>query len=122
MSQYRNSQQKKRGGLRPLLPVFGLIVAIVFGVVGWLVAPSVITALADAIPGFRGNEIDATLLRAIVTVVIALLALVVFSLIAALVTPKPGMSAREADLAREKEAMRAAQQAARDRQRRSGRR
>ncbi|MBL8133116.1 MAG: hypothetical protein JNL42_14740 [Anaerolineae bacterium] len=120
MSQSRKPQGQG-GGLRALLPVFGLIVAVVFGVVGWLIAPDALKWFEGLIPGFTGSELDPTVMRIIVTVVIALLALVLFALIAALVTPKPTLTAREADLAREKERLLAQQKAERDRQRRSGR-
>lgn len=99
----------------PFLPVLGLIIAIVLGVAGWLVAPSVINALP-----FIGNTgLPLATTRPLVTVIIVLLGLVVFGLVAALVTPKDAQAASERRLEQERDALRRRQKAARDEARKS---
>ncbi len=95
---YERTNQPKRKS-SPLLPVIGLVLVIAAGVGGWLVAPAII----DALPANSLSDIPMDTLRIVITVIIALLALIVFGLVAALVTPKDGQSVREKDLAREKD-------------------
>lgn len=103
--------------MRAFMPVFGLLFVIVFAVVGWLLSPSVLTALASVLPV---NQLDPTIQKIVVTVAFGMLALIVFSLIAAVVSARPDKAANEADLAREKTALKAQQQADRDRLRKQG--
>ena len=87
-------------------PVIGLLIAVVLGVIAWLIAPSVIRALAAALPNFAGNELPLTTMRAAFTVIIVVLALIVFGLIAALTTQKADPATNEARLEKERNAMR----------------
>ena len=98
-------------------PVIGLVVAVVLGVIAWLIAPSVIHALAVAIPNFAGNELPLTTTRAAFTAIIVVLALIVFGLITALTTRKDDQSANEAKLEKERDTMRRQQKNARAQQR-----
>lgn len=95
------------------MPVIGLIIVVVLGVVGWVVAPGVIDALASVLPFFRGTELPLSTTRPLFTGIIVLLGLVIFGLIAALVTPKDVQRGSERELERERDALRRRQQAER---------
>ncbi len=99
------------------IPVIGLLVAVVLGVIAWLIAPSVINALAVALPNFAGNELPLTTMRAAFTALIVVLALIIFGLIAALTTKKETQSARESQMEKERDALRRRQKAERAQQR-----
>ena len=98
-------------------PVIGLLIAVVLGVIAWLIAPGVIHALAVALPNFAGNELPPTTMRAAFTAIIVVLALIIFGLVAALTTKKDDQSANEARLEKERDAMRRRQKAERAQQR-----
>ena len=98
-------------------PIIGLIIAVVLGVIAWLIAPTVIHALAVAIPNFAGNELPLTTTRVAFTAIIVVLALIVIGLVAALTTKKDDHSANEAKLEKEREVMRRQQKNARAQQR-----
>jgi hypothetical protein len=108
-------EQRKRSSFTPLL---GLLIAVVLGVVAWFAAPGVLNWLAGALPNFAGNELPLSTSRPVFTIIIMVLALVVFGLVAALVTPKDTRTAREANIEKEREAMRRQQKAERMRSRR----
>jgi uncharacterized BrkB/YihY/UPF0761 family membrane protein len=109
-----NKPPQKRSSFAP---VIGLIIALVLGIIAWLIAPSVIHALAVAIPNFAGNELPLTTTRAAFTAIIVVLALIIFGLVAALTTKKDDQSANEAKLEKERDAMRRRQKAQRAQQR-----
>lgn len=96
-------------------PVIGLMIAVVLGVGAWLIAPSVITALMKTLQSL--NTLAPMTARIIFTVIIVVLALIVFGLVAALTTRKDDQSANEAKLEKEREAMRRQQKNARAQQR-----
>ena len=106
--------KKKRSAYRPLI---GLIVAVVLGVIGWLIAPSVIHGLALALPNFTGNELPLSTTRPIFTAILVVLALILFALIAALTAPKDTRSARDNQLEKDRDALRRRQKAQRAQQR-----
>lgn len=93
----------------PFLPVIGLVIAIVLGVVGWLAAPSITAAL----PIFSGTGLPFSTIRIIVTVIFILIGLVVFGLVAALLAPKDTQRASERTLEQERDALRRRQKAER---------
>jgi hypothetical protein len=101
------------------MPVLGLIIAVVLGIVAWAVAPSVIDVLAAALPFFRGTELPLSTTRPLFTGIIVLLGLVIFGLIAALVMPKDAQQGSEREVERERDALRRRQQAARAEARKS---
>jgi uncharacterized BrkB/YihY/UPF0761 family membrane protein len=109
-----NKPSQKRSSYTP---VIGLVVAVVLGVIAWIIAPNVIHALAVAIPNFAGNELPLTTTRVAFTVIIVVLALIIFGLVAALTTRKDDQSANEAKLEKERDAMRRQQKNARAQQR-----
>lgn len=93
----------------PFLPVIGLIIAIVLGVVGWLAAPAVTAVL----PIFSGTGLPFSTIRIIVSISFILIGLVVFGLVAALVAPKDRQTASERTLEQERDALRRRQKAER---------
>lgn len=109
-------QQEKRKR-STLTPIIGLGIAIVLGVIAWLVAPTVLAALARALPNFNGGELPLATTRPIFTIIIVVLTLIIFGLVAALVTPKDAQTASEAQLEKERDALRKRQKAERAQQR-----
>lgn len=101
------------------LPVIGFIIAVVLGIVAWLVAPGVIDALAVALPIFRGTELPLSTTRLLFTGIIVLLGLVIFGLVAALVTPQDGQRGSERDVEQARDALRRRQKAQRAEARKS---
>ena len=97
----------------PYIALVGLAIAVVLGIVAWAVAPSVLEALAVALPAFNGNELPLTTTRPIFTAIIVLLTVIVFGLVAAMVTPKDTQTAREGKLEKERDALRRRQKAER---------
>lgn len=93
----------------PFLPVIGLVIAIVLGVVGWVAAPSITAAL----PIFSGTGLPFSTIRIIVTVIFILIGLVMFGLVAALLAPKDSQRASERTLEQERDALRRRQKAER---------
>jgi len=109
-----NKPQPKRSSYTP---VIGLIIAIIVGIIAWFVAPSVIHALAVAIPNFAGNELPLTTTRAAFTAILVVLTLIIFGLAAALTAKKDPQGAREAQMEKERDALRRRQKAERMQQR-----
>lgn len=116
-SQFESTKGSSRRS-SPLLPIFGLIIVIAAGALGWFLAPSVIDFLAERIPNFTGNELNATVFNIIVAGIVAALAFLVFLIISSLVIRPGSMESSEKQMAREKEARIAAEKAEKERLRR----
>lgn len=112
----RTDAPRKRSS--PLLPILGLIFLIGFGVAGWLASDAILIAVADVLPGIGVSSIPQTTGKIIATVVVVILGLLIFGLLAAIFSPKDTQTVKEANLAKEKEAMQARARAARAQQRR----
>ncbi len=115
----RTDAPRKRSS--PLLPVLGLIFFIVFAVVGWLASDAILNVVADVLPGIGLSSIPQTTGKIIATVVVVIVGLLIFGLLAAIFSPKDTQTVKEANLAKEKEAMQARARAARAKQRSKGR-
>ncbi len=92
----------------------GLIIAVIVGVLGWLAAPKALQWLADHITNFPATSLPLTISRPFFTVIVILVALIIFALIAALLAPKDTRKASEVALERERDALRRRQKAERD--------
>jgi hypothetical protein len=99
------------------MPIIGLVIAVILGVIAWVIAPTVLEALAKALPNFRGNELPLSTTRPIFTAIIVVLTLVVFGLAAALITRKDPQSSSEAIMEKEREELWRRQKAERAQQR-----
>ena len=106
----------KRRAYRPLI---GFVLAVVVGVIAWVIAPSVIGWLANVLPVFQGNELPLATTRPIFTVLIVLLTLILFALVAALTAPKDQKATSAAGLERDRDALHKREKAERDAARRS---
>ncbi|MEO8393535.1 MAG: hypothetical protein ABI700_11145 [Chloroflexota bacterium] len=85
-------------------PIIGFLIAVVLGVGAFLIAPSVLAALAKTLPSL--NTLAPMTARIIFTVIIVVLALVVIGLVAALTTQKRDPLTNESRLEKERDAMR----------------
>jgi len=103
-------EKRKRSAF---MPVIGLVIAFIVGVIAWLIAPNVIEALAKALPNFKGNELPLATTRPIFTLILVVLTVIIFGLVAALITPKDDQSASESKLEKEREDLRRRQKAER---------
>lgn len=102
---------------RPYIALIGLLIAVVVGVIAWLITPIVLDLLARMLPNFRGDELPLATTRPLFTGLIVLIAVVIFGLVAALRTPKDSTTVSEAQMERERNALWRQQKAERDRQR-----
>ncbi len=96
----------------------GLIIAVIVGVIGWLIAPQALQWLADHIANFPATSLPLAISRPLFTVIVILVALIIFGLVAALLAPKDAQKASEIALERERESLRRRQKAERDQVRR----
>lgn len=112
----RTDAPRKRSS--PLLPILGLVFLIAFAVVGWLASDAILNLVADVLPGIGVSSIPQTTGKIIATVVVVIVGLLIFGLLAAIFSPKDTQTVKEANLAKEKEAMQARARAARAQQRR----
>ncbi len=85
-------------------PIIGFLIAVALGVGAWLVAPSAITALTKTLPSL--NTLTPMTARIIFTVIIVVMALIIFGLVAALTTQKRDPLTNESRLEKERDAMR----------------
>jgi hypothetical protein len=99
------------------MPIIGLVIALILGVIAWVIAPTVLEALAKALPNFRGNELPLSTTRPIFTAIIVVLTLIIFGLAAALITPKDPQSSSEGIMEKEREELWRRQKAERAQQR-----
>lgn len=110
------SQRKApRSGGSPARAVLGVFIALIFAVIGWVLAPSIINALPDASVG--SNRL---LIQVVIAVIVFFIGLLLSGLILSIFSPKDNLSAREGDLAREKTEMQDRKRAERARKRQSG--
>jgi H+/Cl- antiporter ClcA len=89
-----------------LTPAIGLLIAIILGVIAWMVAPDLIHWLALTLPNFAGNELPLSISRPLFTAIIVLLSLIAVGLTAALLAPKDGQQTRAVQLEKDREALR----------------
>jgi len=90
--------------------VLGMGIALIVGVIGWLIAPGVLAAL----PSVAGSALPLAVERLLFAGVVLLLALILFGLAAALIAPGDPHASSEAHVERERDALRRRQKAARD--------
>ncbi|MEO1166351.1 MAG: hypothetical protein AAFV98_21420 [Chloroflexota bacterium] len=96
---------KKKDPLRPFLPIIGLLIMGIAGVVGWYVSPIVLDLglQYDIIPAQVTGALTATELQYVVAGMIFLLIVALFATIYAVFAPKPERLVSEASLKKERE-------------------
>lgn len=115
----RTNQSSKKSS--PLLPILGLICFILLAVGGWLASDAIVSGFMQLIPGVISSDFPAMTRKIVATVAVVIVGMIVFGLLAALLTPKDNQSVSEKNLAKEKELMQERARAARAKQRSKGR-
>lgn len=105
MSQVTHKEKRTN---KSFWPVIGFVFAIVFGVLGFFMAPSTVTLVENVYPDFNRNMLPVTEMQLYIGfgVIVALLLMVLSAMIIAIAEPKRAMHVKETDIAKERKAER----------------
>ncbi|MFZ4814962.1 MAG: hypothetical protein ACOYL5_10540 [Phototrophicaceae bacterium] len=106
------AQTSNSGSGRAIFTTVQVILVIGFAVGGWFAAPTVDQFLTKNLPAWNQLALSGVTETIVITVVIALLALIVVSIIGAVAAPKPANSLNDAQLRKQQDAMMAKKRAA----------
>lgn len=98
-------KKKKTSPFRPYLPVIGLLLAVCFGIISWVLAPGFLQWTVDNVAGITGREFSYQTMRLMFAGVIFFGFVMVASIIVSFASPKQKEQVSVNDLKAEKAMM-----------------